>query len=194
MSLTGRRIGFGLTGSHCTFEEVVPIVLRLKELGANVVPVATATVQKEASRFGSAGEWLQKVEEAAGKKSIVTIQDAEPLGPKEPLDCMVIAPMTGSSLSRFANANTDSPVLMAAKATLRNGRPVVLAVSTNDGLGLNSHNIFKLLNTKNIFFVPFGQDDPFKKPNSLVAKMNLIPETVAAALNYQQLQPLLKEN
>ncbi|OLN22743.1 dipicolinate synthase subunit B [Domibacillus antri] len=191
-SLTGRRIGFGLTGSHCTFEEVVPIVKRLAELGAEVVPVASATVQKEASRFGEAGEWLQKIEEEAGRQAIVTIQDAEPLGPKEPLDCMVIAPMTGSSLSRFANANTDSPVLMAAKATLRNGCPVVVAVSTNDGLGLNSQNIFKLLNTKNIFFVPFGQDDPFKKPNSLVAKMHLIPETVAAALNYRQIQPLLK--
>ncbi|OKL37090.1 dipicolinate synthase subunit B [Domibacillus mangrovi] len=190
--LAGRRIGFGLTGSHCTFEEVVPVVKKLVELGAHVVPVATATVQKEASRFGSAGEWLQKIEEEAGRKAIVTIQDAEPLGPKEPLDCMVIAPMTGSSLSRFANANTDSAVLMAAKATLRNGGPVVVAVSTNDGLGLNSHNIAKLLTTKNIYFVPFGQDDPVKKPNSLVAKMDLVPETVAAAINHRQIQPLLR--
>lgn len=190
--LAGRRIGFGLTGSHCTFEEVVPVVKKLVELGAQVVPVATATVQKEASRFGSAGEWLQKIEEEAGRKAIVTIQDAEPLGPKEPLDCMVIAPMTGSTLSRFANANTDSAVLMAAKATLRNGGPVVVAVSTNDGLGLNSHNIAKLLTTKNIYFVPFGQDDPLKKPNSLVAKMDLVPETVAAAINNRQIQPLLR--
>ncbi|MGG3451286.1 dipicolinate synthase subunit B [Domibacillus aminovorans] len=190
--LAGRRIGFGLTGSHCTFEEVVPVVKKLVELGAHVVPVATATVQKEASRFGSAGEWLQKIEEEAGRKAIVTIQDAEPLGPKEPLDCMVIAPMTGSSISRFANANTDSPVLMAAKATLRNGGPVVVAVSTNDGLGLNSHNIAKLLTTKNIYFVPFGQDDPVKKPNSLVAKMDLVPETVVAAINNRQIQPLLR--
>jgi dipicolinate synthase subunit B len=192
LPLAGRRIGFGVTGSHCTFEEMVPVVKKLVELGAQVVPVATATVQKEASRFGSAGEWLQKIEEEAGRKAIVTIQDAEPLGPKEPLDCMVIAPMTGSSMSRFANANTDSPVLMAAKATLRNGGPVVVAVSTNDGLGLNSHNIAKLLNAKNIYFVPFGQDDPLKKPNSLVAKMDLIPETVAAAINKRQIQPLLR--
>ncbi|OAH53811.1 MULTISPECIES: dipicolinate synthase subunit B [Bacillaceae] len=190
--LAGRRIGFGLTGSHCTFEEVVPVVKKLVELGAHVVPVATATVQKEASRFGSAGEWLQKIEEEAGRKAIVTIQDAEPLGPKEPLDCMVIAPMTGSTLSRLANANTDSPVLMAVKATLRNGGPVVVAVSTNDGLGLNSHNIAKLLTTKNIYFVPFGQDDPVKKPNSLVAKMDLVPETVVAAINNRQIQPLLR--
>lgn len=191
--LAGRRIGLGLTGSHCTFEEVVPIVERMKKLGADVVPVATQTVQKEASRFGEAGEWLKKVEEAAGRKAISTIQDAEPLGPKIPVDCMVIAPMTGNSISKLANAATDSPVLMAAKATLRNGCPVVLAISTNDALGLNSHNVTKLLNTKNIYFVPFGQDDPVKKPNSLVAFMELIPETVAQALLHKQIQPLLRE-
>ncbi len=192
-SLKGRRIGFGLTGSHCTFEEVIPIVERLVELEAEVVPIATYTVQKEASRFGSAGEWLEKVEKAAGRKAICTIQEAEPLGPKMPLDCMVIAPMTGNSVSKLANAATDSPVLMAAKATLRNGKPVVLAISTNDALGLNSQNIMKLLNMKNIYFVPFGQDDPYKKPNSLVAKMQLIPETVSHALLHQQIQPLLRE-
>ncbi|MCI2255481.1 dipicolinate synthase subunit B [Domibacillus sp. PGB-M46] len=193
LSLKGRRIGFGITGSHCTFEEIVPVVAKLKELGAEVVPVATNTVQKEASRFGSAGEWLKKVEEVAGQKAITTIQDAEPLGPKNPVDCMVIAPMTGNSISKFANAATDSPVLMAAKATLRNGSPVVLAVSTNDALGLNSQNIVKLLNMKNIYFVPFGQDDPIKKPNSLVAFMDLIPATVSQALSHKQIQPLLKE-
>ena len=192
-SLKGRRIGFGLTGSHCTFEEIVPIVSKLKELGADVVPVATYTAQKESSRFGSAGEWLKKVEEVAGRKAICTIQDAEPLGPKIPVDCMVIAPMTGNSISKLANAATDSPVLMAAKATLRNGSPVVVAISTNDALGLNSQNIVKLLNTKNIYFVPFGQDDPYKKPNSLVAMMDLIPATVSKALLHKQIQPLLKE-
>ncbi|OES43567.1 dipicolinate synthase subunit B [Domibacillus iocasae] len=191
--LKGRRIGFGLTGSHCTFEEIVPVVAKLKELGADVVPVATNTVQKEASRFGAAGEWLKKVEEVTGRKAISTIQDAEPLGPKIPVDCMVIAPMTGNSISKLANAATDSPVLMAAKATLRNGSPVVLAISTNDALGLNSQNVMKLLNMKNIYFVPLGQDDPYNKPNSLVAIMDLIPETVSKALLHQQIQPLLKE-
>ncbi|WP_046175009.1 dipicolinate synthase subunit B [Domibacillus indicus] len=192
-SLKGRRIGFGLTGSHCTFEEIVPVVMKLKKLGADVVPVATNTVQKEASRFGEAGEWLKKVEDIAGRKAITTIQDAEPLGPKIPVDCMVIAPMTGNSISKFANAATDSPVLMAAKATLRNGSPVVVAISTNDALGLNSQNIAKLLNMKNIYFAPFGQDDPYKKPNSLVAFMDMIPETVLQALLHKQIQPLLKE-
>lgn len=191
--LHGKRIGFGLTGSHCTFEAVIPVIESLVSYGATVVPVASATVQKEASRFGDAGEWLQKAEQAARHSAIRTIQDAEPLGPKQPLDCMVIAPMTGNSISKLANAATDSPVLMAAKATLRNGKPVVAAISTNDALGLNAANIVKLLNTKNIYFVPFGQDDPIQKPNSLVAFMDLIPDTAAAAMDGRQLQPLLRE-
>ncbi|MFG6148863.1 dipicolinate synthase subunit B [Halobacillus sp. B23F22_1] len=192
-SLKGKTIGFGLTGSHCTYHEVFPVLEKIKELGATIVPVLSYTVQKTDTRFGEAAEHIKTIEKITGEPIIMTIPDAEPLGPKRPLDCMVIAPMTGNSTSKFANALTDSPVLMAAKATLRNEKPVVLAISTNDALGLNGVNVMKLMTAKNIYFVPFGQDHPYNKPNSLVADMTLIPETVEAALDGKQKQPVLIE-
>ncbi|MYL48644.1 dipicolinate synthase subunit B [Halobacillus litoralis] len=191
--LKGKVIGFGLTGSHCTYHEVFPVMQELVDLGATVVPVLSYTVQKTDTRFGDASDHLEKIKEITGEEPILTIPDAEPLGPKRPLDCMLIAPLTGNSTSKFANALTDSPVLMAAKATLRNESPVVIAVSTNDALGLNGVNIMRLMATKNIYFVPLGQDHPFKKPNSLVADMTLIPETIEAALEGKQRQPVLIE-
>lgn len=191
--LKGKVIGFGLTGSHCTYHEVFPVMQELVDLGATVVPVLSYTVQNTDTRFGDASDHLEKIKEITGEEPILTIPDAEPLGPKRPLDCMLIAPLTGNSTSKFANALTDSPVLMAAKATLRNESPVVLAVSTNDALGLNGVNIMRLMATKNIYFVPLGQDHPFKKPNSLVADMTLIPETIEAALEGKQRQPVLIE-
>ncbi|MYL19241.1 dipicolinate synthase subunit B [Halobacillus litoralis] len=192
-NLKGRVIGFGLTGSHCTYHEVFPVMQELVDMGAVVVPVLSYTVQKTDTRFGEAADHLKKIEEITGEKPIMTIPDAEPLGPKRPLDCMVIAPLTGNSTSKLANALTDSPVLMAAKATLRNESPVVLAVSTNDALGLNGINVMRLMATKNIYFVPLGQDHPYKKPNSLVADMTKIPQTIEAALEGKQLQPVLIE-
>lgn len=191
MLLQGKRIGFGITASHCTYEEVVPKITVLRDQGAIVVPVVSHSVLVAATRFGTGDEWVRKIEEASGAKVISTIADAEPLGPKTPLDCMVIAPMTGNSISRFANAATDSPVLMAAKATMRTGKPVVLGISTNDALGLNGVNVMRLLNAKHIYFIPFGQDDPFKKPNSLISDFNLIVPTIVKALDHQQLQPVL---
>ncbi|MYL71026.1 dipicolinate synthase subunit B [Halobacillus litoralis] len=191
--LKGKVIGFGLTGSHCTYHEVFPVMQELVDLGATVVPVLSYTVQKTDTRFGDASDHLDKIKEITGEEPILTIPDAEPLGPKRPLDCMLIAPLTGNSTSKFANALTDSPVLMAAKATLRNESPVVVAVSTNDALGLNGVNIMRLMATKNIYFVPLGQDHPFKKPNSLVADMTLIPKTIETALEGKQLQPVLIE-
>lgn len=192
-SFKGKTIGFGLTGSHCTYHEVFPVMQQLVDSGATVVPILSYTVQKTDTRFGEAAEHLETIKKITGEELIMTIPDAEPLGPKRPLDCMLIAPLTGNSTSKFANALTDSPVLMAAKATLRNESPVVLAVSTNDALGLNGVNIMRLMATKNIYFVPLGQDHPFKKPNSLVADMTLIPETIEAALEGKQLQPVLIE-
>jgi dipicolinate synthase subunit B len=191
VELNGKTIGFAVTGSHCTYAEVFPQMERLVAMGARIVPIVSATVLSTSTRFGEAGEWAQRMEELAGRAVIGTIPEAEPLGPAKLLDCLLIAPCTGSSLSRLANAQTDSPVLMAAKSTMRNDRPVVLAISTNDGLGLNAHNIARLLTTKNIFVVPYGQDDPFNKMNSLVARMDLIPATIEAALEKRQLQPLL---
>ncbi|MBO8170961.1 MAG: dipicolinate synthase subunit B [Bacillaceae bacterium] len=194
MDVYGKRIGFGLTGSHCTYEEVIPQIRKLRESGAEVVPVVTYTVARVDSKFGEARKWLEAIKEAAGTDQIIaSIPEAEPLGPKHPLDCMVIAPSTGASTSKLANAITDNPVLMAAKATMRNQRPVVVAISTNDGLGLNMANIAKLMAAKNIYMVPFGQDNPEKKQNSLVSHMDLIKETVEAALEGKQLQPVIIE-
>lgn len=189
--LQGKRIGLGITASHCTYEDVVPKIQGFRDKGATVVPIITHSVLTAATRFGTGEEWIQKIESIAGEKVVSSIVEAEPFGPKNPLDCMVIAPMTGNSISKFANAATDSPVLMAAKATLRNGSPVVLGISTNDALGLNGINIMKLLNSKNIYFIPFGQDDPINKPNSLISDFTKMTETVAHVITHKnQIQPL----
>lgn len=191
MMLQGKRIGLGITASHCTYDQILPVISGLQENGATVVPVITHSVLTAATRFGTGEEWIARIEEATGEKVISTIVGAEPFGPSSPVDCMIIAPMTGNSISKFANAATDSPVLMAAKATLRNGSPVLLGISTNDALGLNGPNIMKLLNMKNVYFIPFGQDDPIKKPNSLISDFTLMVPAAAAALEHRQLQPLL---
>ncbi|TQR20971.1 dipicolinate synthase subunit B [Psychrobacillus vulpis] len=189
--LNGLRIGLGITASHCTYEEVIPMIKQFTDLGATVVPIITYSVLTAATRFGTGEEWIEKIEAASGSNVVSKIVEAEPFGPTNPLDCMVIAPMTGNSISKLANAQTDSPVLMAAKATLRNGKPVVLGISTNDALGLNGMNIMKLLSTKNIYFIPFGQDNPHKKPNSLIADFAKIIPTVEHAIKGKQFQPVL---
>lgn len=193
MNWQGRTVGYALTGSHCTLEEVMPQIQRFVDAGAKVVPIISNTVMTTDTRFGKAADWQKQLKDITGNDIIASIVDAEPLGPSKLLDVMVIAPCTGNTTSKLANAMTESPVLMAAKAQLRNGRPLVLAISTNDGLGLNSMNIAKLLITKNIYFVPFGQDAPAAKPNSLVARMDLVVETCEAALEGNQLQPVLIE-
>jgi dipicolinate synthase subunit B len=193
MSLNGKRIGFGLTGSHCTYDAVFPEIEKLVNAGAEVVPIVTATVKNTTTRFGEGEDWIKRIEELTGHKVIDSIVAAEPLGPKVPVDCMVVAPITGASMSKFANALSDSPVLMAAKATLRNQKPVVLGISTNDALGLNGVNIMRLMSTKNIYFIPYGQDDPFKKPNSMVARMSMLVETVEEAILGKQIQPVIVE-
>lgn len=190
--LEGKRIGLGITASHCTYEDVVPKIKSLTDVGATVVPIITPSVLHAATRFGTGQEWIEKIEKLAGEKVVSSIVEAEPFGPKNPLDCMIIAPMTGNSISKFANAATDSPVLMAAKATLRNGSPVVLGISTNDALGLNGMNIMKLLNAKNVYFIPFGQDDPINKPTSMIADFDKMLETAHYAITYKkQLQPII---
>jgi dipicolinate synthase subunit B len=193
MTLKGKKIGFGLTGSHCTYDAVFPEIEKLVNAGAEVLPVVTGTVQNTETRFGAGEDWIERIENLTGNKVIDSIVKAEPLGPKIPLDCMVIAPLTGNSMSKFANAMTDSPVLMAAKATLRNESPVVVGISTNDALGLNGMNLMRLMAVKNIYFIPFGQDDPVKKPNSMVARMTLLSETIEAAITGKQLQPVIVE-
>ncbi|MCR6111066.1 dipicolinate synthase subunit B [Bacillus sp. A301a_S52] len=193
MILKGKHIGFGLTGSHCTYEEVIPEIEKLVSLGAKVTPFVSYTVQTTDSKFGKSDDWIKKIKAITSEPLVDTIVKAEPFGPKTPLDCMVIAPLTGNSTSKLANALTDTPVLMGAKATMRTGRPIVLAVSTNDALGLNGVNIMTLMAAKNIYFVPLGQDHPYKKPNSLVADMTKIPETVKNAIEGKQVQPVFIE-
>ncbi|MBT2603301.1 dipicolinate synthase subunit B [Peribacillus frigoritolerans] len=193
MSLKGKRIGFGLTGSHCTYDEVFPEIEKLVNEGAEVIPIVTSTVQNTESRFGKGEDWVERIEKLTGNHVVDTIVKAEPLGPKLPLDCMVIAPLTGNSMSKMANALTDSPVLMAAKATMRNHRPVVVAISTNDALGLNGVNLMRLMAAKDIYFVPYGQDNPTGKPSSMVARMSMIRDTIISALEREQIQPVIVE-
>jgi dipicolinate synthase subunit B len=189
----GKTVGFALTGSHCTFAETMPQIQRFVDAGAKVIPIASYTLMTTDTRFGSSEDWQKQLKDITGNDIISTIVDAEPLGPSKLLDVMVIAPCTGNTTAKLANAMTESPVLMAAKAQMRNHRPLVLAISTNDGLGLNAANIAKLLVAKNIYFVPYGQDAPSAKPNSLVARMDLIMETCEAALEGKQLQPMVIE-
>ncbi|MGE5577690.1 MAG: dipicolinate synthase subunit B [Syntrophothermus sp.] len=191
MSLAGKRIGFALTGSHCTLGEVIPQIQRLVEAGAEVIPILSESVSQTDTRFGPAEKWKDELLRITGKKPFTTIVEAETIGPKKLLDVLVIAPCTGNTLAKLANAITDSPVLMAAKAQLRNRRPVVIAISTNDGLGNNAKNLGMLLNMRNIYMVPFGQDAPHDKQASLVARMESIPETVLEALEGRQIQPVL---
>lgn len=191
MNLAGKRIGFGLSGSHHMHKKVFPQLEKLMEEKAEVIPIISHTVKNTDTKHGRASEHIERIESITGRKVISTIPEAEPLGPKHPLDCMVIAPMTGNSLSKLANALTDSPILMAAKSTIRNQRPVVLGISTNDALGLNGVNLMRLMVVKHIYFIPYGQDDPYSKPNSLVADMTLLGETVKAALEHQQIQPVI---
>jgi dipicolinate synthase subunit B len=193
MNWQGLTVGFALTGSHCTFEEVMPQIARFVSAGAKVFPIASYTLMSTDTRFGSSEHWQKQLKDITGNDIISTIVDAEPLGPSKLLDVLVIAPCTGNTTSKLANAMTESPVLMAAKAQMRNQRPLVLAISTNDGLGLNAANIAKLLITKNIYFVPYGQDAPMMKPNSLVARMDLIMETCESALQGKQFQPMIIE-
>ncbi|WP_152392520.1 dipicolinate synthase subunit B [Paenibacillus guangzhouensis] len=193
MNWQGKTVGYALSGSHCTFAEVMPQIQRFIDLGASVVPIVTNTIMTTDTRFGTSDNWQKQLKDITGNDIISTIVEAEPLGPSKLLDVVVIAPCTGNTTSKLANAQTDSAVLMAAKAQMRNQKPVVLAISTNDGLGLNAANIAKLINAKNIYFVPFGQDNPQQKPNSLVARMDLIVEACEAAIEGRQLQPMIIE-
>lgn len=191
MALQGKTIGIGISGSHCSYDEVLPQIARMRAQGATVVPVVSETVRTTDTRFSAASELRQRLTDATGLEPIDSIVDAEPTGQKKTFDAFLIAPCTGNTFARFANAFTDSPVLMAAKGTLRNLRPVVFAISSNDILAGNAPNLAVLLMRKHIYFVPFGQDNPRDKPTSCVAEFGLIADTVAAALEGRQLQPVL---
>lgn len=191
MDLTDTRVGFALTGSFCTFSAVLPQIERLVSEGAAVTPVMSETAAFTDTRFGKAEEIIGKIEKITGNKVIKTINEAEKIGPQKLLDIIIVAPCTGNTLGKIAGGITDTSVTMAVKAHLRNVRPVLIAVSTNDGLAGSFKNIGQLLNTKNIYFVPFGQDDFEKKPTSLVASMDKIIPATISALEGRQLQPVL---
>lgn len=185
------KIGFGITGSFCTFGRVKNELEKMAEAGADITPVFSFNTQITNTRFADAGKFVNEIEKICGKAGMKTIAQAEPVGPKALFDVMVIAPCTGNTLAKLCAGITDSPVLMAAKAHLRNERPLVISVSTNDSLGINFKNIGYLMNMKNVYFVPFGQDDPVKKPKSMIGDMSKIPDAVEAALEGRQLQPVI---
>ncbi len=183
------KIGIALTGSFCTFRTVMDV---LKQLGNyELIPIMSETSFGTDTRFGAAESFRQELEQLCGRSILHTLPQVEPLGPKKLLDALVILPCTGNTLGKLANGIADSPVTFACKAHLRNGRPVVLGISTNDGLSASGENIGKLLARRHFYFVPFGQDSPMEKPYSLVAHMELLPQTLEAALHGQQLQPIL---
>ena len=184
------NIGFALCGSYCTFSKVFPVMKFLAREN-RVIPIFSDNVQKTGSRFGEPAEFYEKAFQITGVEPICSISHAEPIGPKKLLDALVIAPCTGNTLAKLSHSIADTPVTMAAKSHLRNGRPVIVAVSTNDGLAGAAENIGRLLARKNYYFVPFGQDDPKKKPTSLVADFDQIPDTIELAFRGMQIQPIL---
>lgn len=183
-------IGFALCGSFCTYDRIFPVMERLTK-SYDIIPIFSQSAYTTDSRFGTADDHIAKAEAICGKPPLHTLAEVEPIGPKRLLDALVIAPCTGNTLAKLAHSIADGPVTMAAKSHLRNGRPVVVAISTNDALGGAAENIGKLLARKHYFFVPFGQDDAFGKPTSVVADFSKIPQTLERALEGKQLQPLL---
>ena len=184
------NIGFALCGSFCTFSKVFPVMEQLASQH-KLYPILSSVSDTTDSRFGKAEDFTAFCQRICNRNVIHSISEAEPIGPKKLLDVLVIAPCTGNTLAKLAHGIADGPVTMAAKSHLRNGRPVVIAVSTNDALGAAAENIGKLLARKNYYFVPFRQDDPMNKPTSMVADFQKIPETVAAAAEGRQIQPIL---
>lgn len=190
--MSKETVGFALCGSFCTFKKVIPQMKKLVDNGYKVIPIMSPTAYSTDTRFGKAEDFNKEIEEICNAKIIYTISGAEPIGPKELLDALVIAPCTGNTLGKLSNGISDTSVTLATKAHLRNQRPVIIAVSTNDALGTSARNIGTLMNSKHIYFVPMRQDDHINKPNSIVADFDYIPDTVKEVLEtYTQPQPIL---
>jgi len=183
-------IGYALCGSFCTFKDSVEALKGLREKYDEIIPIMSFNAYNTDTRFGEHTEWIAKIEELCGRKIINSIHDSEPLGPKISLDALVIAPCTGNTLAKLANGITDTPVCMAAKAHLRSDRPLIIALASNDAMSSNLGNIAKLLTRKNIYFVPMCQDEPIKKPHSLVADFSLLEKTLINALEGKQTRKL----
>lgn len=190
--LAGKRVGVAMCASHCNLARAIEQLKVLRSEGAELIPVLSPNVQTTATRFGKPEEWAEKVALICGREPLRTIPEVEPFGPSVSLDVLLVMPCTGNTLAKLANAITDTPVLMAAKAQMRNHRPVVLAVTTNDGLGMNAPNLGALLARRNIYFVPFRQDNPTGKPTSIDADIeNYLVPTLLEAMQGRQIQPLL---
>ncbi|HJC00978.1 MAG TPA: dipicolinate synthase subunit B [Candidatus Flavonifractor merdavium] len=185
------RVGFAFCGSFCTFHQAMTALEQVHARYGDVTPIVSEASAATDSRFGPAHEYMREMERICDRRVIDSIPKAEPIGPKHLLDVLVICPCTGNTLAKLANGITDTTVTMAAKAHLRNGGPVVLCLATNDGLAASAKNIGTLLDKKNVYFVPFGQDDPVEKPTSLVADFSRVNDAIDAALRGEQLQPLL---
>ena len=191
MKLEGKKIGYAFTGSFCTFRKSIEALKRLIENGAIVTPIMSFNSYYMDTKFGKSDDFIKEIEELTGNKVIHTIQDAEPIGPKKLFDALIIAPCSGNTVSKLANDIIDTPVTMATKSHLRNERPVVIAISTNNGLAGNAMNFGKLLNMRNYYFVPFKQDNPITKPRSIVFDPEYIIKTLEYALNGEQISPIL---
>lgn len=191
MSLEGKTIGVALTGSFCTYEKAFEELKKLVAEGALVQTIFSDAAASIDSRFGRSENFVERAEEITGVRPMMSIAEAEPIGPGSLLDIFVLLPCTGNTIAKLANGITDTPALMAAKAHLRNDKPLLISVSTNDALGMNMKNIGLLLNAKNIYFIPFGQDNPKKKPNSMIAHTELLIPSLLAALEGRQYQPVI---
>lgn len=183
--------GYALTGSFCTFKKSIKQIKNLVQSGINVIPIMSFNAYNTDTRFGKAEDFRKEIEEICQNKIIATIPDAEPIGPKNMIDLLIISPCTGNTLSKLVNGIYDTPVTLAAKSHLRNAKPVLVGVSTNDALGLSAKNIGNLLNFKHFYFIPMKQDDPKKKPLSLVCNFEKTEEAADLALLHQQIQPIL---
>ena len=183
-------IGYALCGSFCTFKESFEVLKKLKEKQYDIIPIMSFNAYSTDTRFGNHDEWAEKIESLCGHEIINTIKDAEPLGPKISLEALIIAPCTGNTLAKLANGITDTPVCMAAKAHLRSDRPLIIALASNDAMSANLGNLAKLLNRKNVYFVPMRQDEPIKKPHSLVADFSLTEKILDDVLSGVQTRKL----
>jgi dipicolinate synthase subunit B len=193
VSLKDVKVGLAIGGSHCNMSRAVAVMEELRDLGADLVPVMSGALMRDATRFGTPDDWWGAVSRVTGKEPLTSIPDVEPSGPQHWWDVLLVMPCTGNTLAKVANAINDSATTMSVKAQLRNGRPVVLAITTNDALGMNAMNLGRLLACRNIYFVPFGQDNPSAKPRSLDAHLELVVPTLEHALLGEQIQPILQE-
>ncbi|MBP3696668.1 MAG: dipicolinate synthase subunit B [Clostridia bacterium] len=185
------NVGFAMCGSFCTFKEVIEVMKKLVDSGYGVLPIMSFNAYSTDTRFGKAEEHIENIEKICGKKIVATIPDAEPIGPKKLIDILIIEPCTGNTLAKLANGITDTPVTLAAKSHLRNERPLLIALSTNDALSASAKNYGRLLNTKNVYFVPFRQDNPKEKPRSMIADFSKTEVALVEALKNKQIQPII---